>query len=461
MIEIQDRPHRRFDYRSLADLAGDLKTCGLDLPLSTDLSVLSVPVAIGRGTAPNRLAVQPMEGCDGTAGGSPDSLTIRRYQRFASGGAGLVWVEATAVVANGRANPRQLWLHEQNLPDFRALVSLIDQESSIKPYKVLQLTHSGRYSRPSDKPEPQIAAANPWLDKPGQQAVILSDEQLAGLVPAYVKAAELAHAAGFDAVDIKACHRYLINELLSAHTRPGRYGGTLENRTRLLLDIVRAVRAAVPIDIAVRLNAYDEIPYPHGWGVRADDHRVPDLAETVWLAGQLNAAGVALLNITGGNPYYNPHVNRPYDTGPYQPPQHQLYHTVKLLKACRDIRTSLTAGRDRDAATVPVRLIASGLSWLHQYAGQAAAGLIHEGWCDLAGFGRQAFAYPDFANDLLATGQMDEQKCCLACGKCSEIMRDGGQSGCVIRDGATYLPIYREGRAGKAPLTGTAVAEHV
>jgi 2,4-dienoyl-CoA reductase-like NADH-dependent reductase (Old Yellow Enzyme family) len=460
MTVAQDKPHRRFDYRNLTDLADDLRSCGLELPLLTDPSVLSMPVPIGRGIAPNRLAVQPMEGCDGTAGGSPDSLTIRRYQRFAAGGAGLIWVEATAVVKSGRANPRQLWLNEQNLPDFRALVSLIDRESRIKPYKVLQLTHSGRYSRPTDMPEPQIAAANPWLDKPGQQAVVLSDEQLSGLVPAYVRAAELAHAAGFDAVDIKACHRYLINELLSAHTRPGRYGGNLENRTRFLLDIVRAVKAAVPIDIAVRLNAYDEIPYPHGWGVRADDHHVPDLTETVWLAGQLNNAGVSLLNITGGNPYYNPHVNRPYDTGPYQPPQHQLYHTVKLLTACRDIRAALPSGKGV-AAPAPTRLIASGLSWLHQFAGQAAAGLIQAGWCDLAGFGRQAFAYPDFARDLLTTGQMDEQKCCLACGKCSEIMRDGGQSGCVIRDGATYLPVYRQGRHGKAPLTGTAVAEHV
>ncbi|MDW7656141.1 MAG: flavin oxidoreductase/NADH oxidase [Bacillota bacterium] len=460
MKEIQDKPHRRFDYHSLADLADDLKTCGLELPLMTDTAVLSEPVPIGKGVAPNRLAVQPMEGCDGTTGGSPDSLTLRRYQRFASGGAGLIWVEATAVVANGRANPRQLWLHDQNLPDYRSLVSLIDRESGIKPYKVLQLTHSGRYSRPTDIPEPQIATANPWLDKPGQQAVILSDEQLAGLVPAYVRAAELAYAAGFDAVDIKACHRYLINELLSAHTRPGRYGGKLENRTRLLLDIVRAVRAAVPLDIAVRLNAYDEIPYPHGWGVQPDDHHIPDLTETVWLARQLSGAGVSLLNITGGNPYYNPHVNRPYDTGPYQPPQHQLYHTVKLLMACREIRNALLSDKG-SAAAVPVRLIASGLSWLHQFAGQAAAGLIHDGWCDLAGFGRQAFAYPDFARDLLTTGQMEEQKCCLACGKCSEIMRDGGQSGCVIRDGSTYLPIYRQGRSGKAPLTGTAVAEHV
>lgn len=454
------KPHRRFDYKNLADLEQDLKDCQLNLPLTDELATLKKPVAIGMGMVPNSLAVQPMEGCDATADGRPGLLTLRRYQRFAAGGAGLIWAEATAVSAESRANPRQLWLHEQNLPDFQALVALIDHESGIKPYKVLQLTHSGRYARATGSPNPQVAAANPWLDRPDQPAVLLSDEQLAGLVPLYVRAAELAYAAGFDAVDIKSCHRYLQNELLSAFTRSGHYGGSLENRSRLLLDIVRAIRAAVPLDLAVRLNAYDEIPYPYGWGVDQTDPGTPDLTEPLWLAAQLKTAGVSLLNITGGNPYYNPHVNRPYDTGPYRPPLHPLYHLVKLLQACRDIRSGLLQGQT-GAPDKPVRLIASGLSWLRQLAGPVAAGLVRDGWCDLAGFGRQAFAYPDFARDLLQRGVLDENKCCLACGKCSEIMRDGGQSGCVVRDSVTYLPIYRQGRSGKASLTGTAVAEHV
>ncbi len=449
--------HRRFAYKELADLQEDLAACNLELPLSDEIALLGQPLSIGTGQAPNRLAVLPMEGCDGTAAGSPADLTWRRYERFASGGAGVLWVEATAVVAAGRANPRQLWLQEDNLADFSRLVDLINKNAAQKPYQILQLTHSGRYSRPSDRPMPQVAVANPWLDKAGQELEILTDEQLADLVPAYVQAARLAHAAGFQAVDIKACHRYLLNEMLSAHTRPGQYGTSLANRSRLLLDLVKAVKAAVPIDIAVRLNAYDEIPYPFGWGVSQTDHHLPDLAEPAWLVDQLYQAGVALICITGGNPYYNPHVNRPYDTGPYKPAQHQLYHALKLYQACRDLK----AGQKALPGQAPLRFMLSGLSWLRQFGGQAAAGLLKEGWTDLAGFGRQAFAYPDFARDLLEKGQLDSRKSCIACGKCSEIMRDGGKSGCVIQDKAVYLPLYQAGRQGKPALVGRHLAEHV
>ena len=461
MVKRPMTAHRRFDYSSTEDLLADLESFKLDMPLASQTALLAAPLAIGRGSAPNRLVVQPMEGCDGTADGSPDELTMRRYQRFASGGAGLLWVEATAVAAAGRANPRQLWLHQDNAAAFRQLVKLIDNEAPAKPYKVLQLTHSGRYSRPADKPEPQGAVANPYLDRPGQQAHLLQDDELAALVPAYVKAARLAYEAGFDAVDIKSCHRYLLNEQLSAKTRPGRYGGPLENRARLLLEIVQAVRAQVPVDIAVRLNAYDEIPHPYGWGVSESDHHVPDLSEPGWLVRRLRDAGVSLINITGGNPYYNPHVNRPFDTGPYVPPLHPLFHTAKLLQACRDLRMALYPEQGRaEAEPGPVRFVASGVSWLQQLAGPVCAGLLQAGWADLAGFGRQAFAYPGFAGDLLA-GRFDEKKCCITCGKCSEIMRDGGRSGCVVRDGTIYLPIYRAGRAGKPPLSSTVAGEHV
>lgn len=450
MSENDNQAHRRFAYSDWPSLQPDLMRYAPDLPQPGPLAQLGESVAIGSGQSPNRLAVQPMEGCDGLSDGSPSELTLRRYRRFAAGGAGLVWVEATAVVPEGRANPRQLWLHEDTAASFASLVDLIDREAPKRPYKVLQLTHSGRYARPVDKPWPQVAVANPWLDKPGQELSILTDEQLDGLIPAYVEAARLARAAGFDAVDIKACHRYLINELLSAHTRDDRYGGSLENRARFLLAIVQSIRAAVPIDLAVRLNAYDEIPWPYGWGVRQDDCRQPDLNEPGWLVRALAAAGVCLINVTGGNPYYNPHVNRPYDIGPYQPPQHQLIHTGKLLRAVRDLK----------AAAPGVCFIASGLSWLRQLAGPLSAGLVANDWCDLVGFGRQAFAYPEFAQDLLSGGLVPE-RCCLSCGKCSEIMRDGGTSGCVLRDGELYRPIYQTGRAGKAPIASNRIAEHV
>jgi len=158
--------HRRFDYQDTSDLQADLVRLSLAWPQEEDLSCLGSPLAIGRGSSPNRLAVQPMEGCDGTLDGCPSDLTLRRYHRFASGGSGLLWVEATAVVPEGRANPRQLWLHEANVSAFAGLVSQIDAVAPARPYKVLQLTHSGRYSRPVDQAFPQVAVSNPWLDRP-------------------------------------------------------------------------------------------------------------------------------------------------------------------------------------------------------------------------------------------------------------------------------------------------------
>lgn len=451
--------HRRFDYKTEADLKADLYEFGLELPLSNDVSCLAEPITIGKGTAPNRLVIQPMEGCDAKEDGSPDEWTLRRYKRFAAGGAGLIWVEATAVVPDGRANPRQLWIHDKNLPAFRRLVFQIDSSADQKPYKVLQLTHSGRYARPYGQPAPQAAALNPILDQPLQKPAVLSDEQLEALIPAYVKSAALAWEAGFDAVDIKACHGYLLNELLSARTRPGRYGGSLENRSRLLLEIVQSVKASVPIDLAVRLNAYDDIPYPYGWGVQKEDEHLFDPTEPHWLIEKLKAAGVVLMNITGGNPYDNPHVNRPYDTGFYKPPCHPLFQITKLLDSCRILRNP--AASEPQRSNRQIRFVSSGLSWLRWLAGPVAGGLVREGWCDLVGFGREAFAYPDFAHDLLSTGRMDEKKCCLTCSKCTEIMRGGGRTGCVIRDASLYLPIYQKGRADKTRLTGEKASDHV
>ncbi len=113
--------HETFHYRTLEALRERIAELGLDLPLDEDVSNLAEPVQIGDLVAPNRLIIHPMEGCDGTAKGEPDTLTIRRYERFAAGGAGLLWFEATAVVPEARANPRQILLIRENVDAFRAL----------------------------------------------------------------------------------------------------------------------------------------------------------------------------------------------------------------------------------------------------------------------------------------------------------------------------------------------------
>jgi len=410
---------------------------------------LGKAVGFGRLTVANRLAVQPMEGCDATADGAPTDLTVRRYRRFAAGGAGLIWWEATAVVPEGRANPRQLWLHSGTVKAFAEMARIARgaarESVGAEPICVLQLTHSGRYSRPAGEPAPILAHHSAILDPAGgigPDHPLISDEELDALQDAYVAAARLAAEAGFDAVDVKSCHRYLVSELLASFTRErSRYGGSYENRTRFLRETVAKIRQAVgeAIEVTCRMNAYDAMAYPYGWGVDPDDPRRWLLDEPIRLIGELKAAGVGGIDVTIGNPYWNPHVNRPADwtiAGGTEPPEDPLTGVARILHVVRDIQ--------RAHPDLPV--IGSGYSWLRQYVPQFAAGAIAAGWTSLVGVGRGALAYPDFARDIFRTGAMDPHKVCVACSSCTQIMRDGGRSGCVVRDHEIYAPIFRQGR---------------
>ena len=443
--------HNRFSYHSLDELREDVARRQLDLPISDNLSILGSGAKFGRLTVPNRLAVQPMEGCDATADGRPSDLTIRRYRRFASGGAGLLWWEACAVVGEGRANPRQLWLHRDSAGAFTdaldAARSAANDAGIAQPVCVLQLTHSGRYSRPAGTAAPIIAHHSPILDPrhnlPDDYPLI-SDDELDALGDSFVAAAVLAAEAGFDAVDIKSCHRYLLSELLAGFARSdSRYGGSYANRTRMLRETIEKVRQAVGPDIEVtcRINAFDAIKYPYGWGVRVDDAGLADLSEPIRLLGELSDAGLGGVNVTIGNPYFNPYVNRPADwtvAGSPDSPEHPLEGVARLIHITRDIQQSLKT----------LTVVGCGYTWLRQYMPYFAAGAIEQRWAGIVGLGRGALAYPDFARDILQTGRMDPHKVCVSCSSCTQIMRDGGRTGCVVRDNTVYAPIFREGRLG-------------
>jgi len=442
--------HEPFRFKTLEELRAKIAELGLNLLLDDDLSPLAAPVEIGNLVAPNALIVHPMEGCDGTSDGKPDALTVRRYERFAAGGSGLLWFEATAVIPEGRANPRQLLMVKENVESFRVLLShTLDvarqaNGPDFRPVTVLQLTHSGRYARPIDVPAPVIAHHDGVLDKvyniPADYPLI-SDEELDRLQDRYVQAARLAKEAGFDAVDVKSCHRYLVSELLAAHTRPGRYGGSFENRTRFLLAVIDRIHAEVPeIMVTTRLNVYDGHPYPWGWGVSREDPRIPDLCEPLALVCLLVQRGLRMINVSAGNPYFTPHINRPFDipiVGGKVVEEHPLEGVARLIDQARQVQE-----------LVPdIVIVGSGYSWLRQFLGHAAAAAVRRRWATMIGLGRGAFAYPDFARDLILKGSLDPRKCCITCSRCTQIMRDHGRTGCVIRDREVYGPIYTEGRA--------------
>lgn len=439
-----------FNFRTEDEFIAKMNELSINLPFEKNISILKNRIELGNKVLKNSLAVHPMEGCDCNDDGSPSELVYRRYERFAKGGSGILWMEACAVSVDGRANPRQMHINKNNVEGFAKLVKHIRSCAERDVYLAVQLTHSGRYAKPGKGMPAVIAYNNEYLDKFLPENVhIITDEEVEALEEKYVEAAILAQKAGFDAVDIKCCHRYLLSEFLSAYNRKGKYGGSFENRTRLLFDIIKKIKENTDIDVVVRLSAYDEIPYPNGFGASVDDFRKADLTETKAIARKLYNLGVKMINVTGGNPYYNPHVNRPYDAGPYRSPVNQLNYVYKLLDAARVIK-----------AEVPdMKIIATGFTWLREYAANVAAGCIKNGWFDVAGFGRQAFAYPDFANDIIKNGGMVRNKCCVTCSKCTVMMRDGMVAGCPVRDSEVYLPIYKKGREGKPSANGNEIKE--
>lgn len=445
--------HEKFNFHTLEEIQKKIDVLGVDIRLKKDLSPLGHPVRVGSKVAPNAMAVLPMEGCDSNPDGSPSDLVRRRYTRFAAGGAGLLWWEANAVVEEGRANALSMMLTDDNVGAFADLVTEAKRAAADAngaghvPVNILQLTHSGRYSRPhGHKPEPIIPQHDPLLDPRvgiDESYPVVTDAYLDELTGKYVKAALLAKKAGFDGVDIKACHRYLVSELLASHTRSGRYGGSFENRSRFLLQTIRAVKEAAGKDfiVASRFNVFDAHPYPYGFGCDQKDFWVFDESEPLRLVREMCEAGVELLSNSAGNPYFiYPQVTRPFDTssmGIPTPDEHPLESVARLFEFTRKIQKA--------AGGVPV--VGNGYTWLRQFIPYAGAANLADNSCSFVGLGRSSFAYPQAPRDILLKGEMDPKKCCVTCSKCTQIMRDHGRTGCVIRDSQIYVPLYKEARS--------------
>ena len=435
--------HEFFQFPSKEALLQKAALLDLSLPFSDSTEPFWTPESIDGVPVPNRFAVQPMEGFDAGNDGQPGPLAFRRYERYARGGSGLIWFEATCVVPEGRSNPRQLLLSAKTSKDFHRLTRLTRRAafqswgSDHRPFLVLQLTHSGRYSRPRGKPAPLAADKNPFLDDPSNPPTILDDDALATLEEYYVDAARLAYEAGFDGVDIKACHGYLVHNLLAAHSREhSRYGGERQKRFRFLLSVVRRIRDRVPqLHIAVRLNATDRIPFPYGFGVPGDGTVRVDLSEPAILVERLIAEGCTLLNITAGNPMTVPHWTRPFDRpvpGAAVPDEHPLEGVIRLIRLAGEIQKRFP--------DLPV--VGTGYSWLRQYAPGVGAAVLQQGDATFIGLGRSSFAYPDAPRDLLHNGSLDPHNVCTTCSRCTELMRRGQPTGCVLRDKAVYGKIY-------------------
>ncbi|PYV86388.1 MAG: NADH:flavin oxidoreductase [Acidobacteria bacterium] len=477
---------RYFHYQSLEQLEQEIRQLNLQIPLESNLERLQAylgrPVKIGPFTAGNSMAIHPMEGCDGTPIGQPDELVFRRYERFARGGAKLLWFEATAVVPEGRANPRQLLINDFNAKSLEALLHrtrLAHQEvygTTSDLVEVLQLTHSGRYSTPL----PLLGQRHPVLDKVTfldrkkgvtipQDYPILSDGYLEQLEDRFVEAARLAREIGFKGVDIKLTHGYLGNELLGAKTRPGRYGGCLENRSRFVTNVLAKIRGTLGPEflLASRLGVFDSvpymldtatqigkprafpIPYPFGFGVNEKNPLEPDLNEPRQVIAMLRRLGVTLINISMGNPYANPHIGRPFekpDEGNYFPPEHPLIGVDRHFRLCAELQKAFP----------DLVMVGTGYSWLQHFQLHAGAANIRDGRVTMMGIGRGALAYPNFARDALTKGTLDTSHTCKTLTFCTYLMRQKGHplgqfpTGCPPFDKEVYGPLVKQARTHKS-----------
>src|SRR5438874_12898368 len=268
--------------KTVADFRKHVTSLGVQLPCEDQIvtgnaSPLAQPIAgltINGKAIGNRWAIQPMEGWDGTTTGGATDDVRRRWQRFGESGAKLIYGgEAMAVRPDGRANPNQLIIVEENkkdLAELREILIRAHKERYGNPDDLVigfQLTHSGRFCKPNDKVrlEPRVAYRHPILDKKfnvTSDAQVFTDGEIDQLIQAYIRAAKIASDVGADFVDIKHCHGYLLHEFLGAHARSGKYGGSFENRTRILREIVSGIRASGnKIDLGVRLSAFDFVPF--------------------------------------------------------------------------------------------------------------------------------------------------------------------------------------------------------
>jgi NADPH2 dehydrogenase len=466
--------------RSVADFKAHVERLGLSIPCDSQIESgaegpLAQPLDFDGKKVGNRFCIHPMEGWDGTIDGKPTDATFRRWKHFGLSGAKLIWGgEAVAVSHEGRANPNQLLINDHTKRDLESLRETLiaahrEVCGTVEDLVVgLQLTHSGRFSRPNQKakPEPRVLYHHPFLD--GRVGIddsypVLTDDEIRTIIDEFQRAARIADDLGFEFVDVKHCHGYLGHEFLSAHTRKGDYGGSFENRTRFLREVTAGIRAVAPgLQIGVRVSAFDVVPFrpdpnrkgseamptgipeayrdalPYRWGfgVNIENPEEYDLSEPRRFLTLLKDLDITLVNISGGSPYYNPHVQRPALYPPsdgYQPPEDPLMGVARQMEVTRLLKQSFPE----------MILVGTGYSYLQEFLPLVAQAAVREGWVDSVGLGRMVLAYPELPLDVINGRVLQHKRICRTFSDCTTAPRNGLPSGCYPLD-----QHYKQSEAG-------------
>jgi 2,4-dienoyl-CoA reductase-like NADH-dependent reductase (Old Yellow Enzyme family) len=457
--------------RSVDDFIAHVEELKLEIPVDSDLeagpdSLLARPIDYDGKKIGNRFCIHPMEGWDGTRDGKPGQETFRRWRHFGLSGAKLIWGgEAVAVSHDGRANPNQLMMSENNkrgIAELRDVLIEAHHQACERTDDLLiglQLTHSGRFSRPNEKtrPEPRILYHHPMLDRRvnvDADYPLLTDGEIRQIIEDFHTAAKTAYELGFDFVDVKHCHGYLGHEFLSAHTREGDYGGSFDNRTRFLREVVEGIRGVAPkLGIGVRLSAFDlvafrpdpagtspgktgvgvpdqysdRLPYRWGFGVDAENPERYDLSEPIEFLRLLQKLDIKLVNISGGSPYYNPHIQRPALYPPsdgYQPPEDPLVGVARQIEVTRVLKQEFP----------DLIMVGTGYTYLQEFLPFVAQAVIRRGWVDSIGLGRMVLSYPELPLDVVRGKVLQHKRICRTFSDCTTAPRNGLPSGCYPLD---------------------------
>jgi dimethylglycine catabolism A len=386
------------------------------------MNILLTPARIGPAEIPNRIVMPPMTTRGSDEDGQVTDQTIAYYMARVRGGTGLITVEMASPEKAGRHRRRELGVYDDDfLPGLTRLVRAIHDGGAKAS---IQLGHGGGHTRVDICGETPIAPSaipHPVYETTFETIIPeeMSKERIEQTTAAYIDAALRVKTAGFDCVEIHAAHGYLISQFHAPfeNRRQDEYGGSLENRARFGLDVLRAVKAAVPeLGVIYRLSIDD---FFDGGLTHAEGLKI-----AYWAAG----AGADALHVTAGHYRSKPTAHRMIP--PMTEPDATFLTFAADVKAYIE-KPVIAVGRLGDPAT--------------------ATKAVEDGKADFIALGRTLVADPQWVEKLR---REEPIRRCLACNTCIDGMRGGAGISCVVNSAAGRETDF----ANPAPPRGERIA---
>ncbi|MDR1930972.1 MAG: hypothetical protein LBQ44_10150 [Treponema sp.] len=406
---------------------------------------LFTPVKIGNKTAPNRIGINAMEGCDADEQGNPGPRTYERYEKLFDGGSGFINLEAITAQYDNISRVHQLSIMPRNLEGLSKFVKHLRTINNDVVF-VFQLTHSGEISHPTLSKRIRVTE-EPLYGY--EDARLIGEDEVKTIMDQLVLAAKIAHDAGADGVDLKFCHGYLGSQILRPFNRHNwKYGGSWERRRQYAFDLTeRVIREVNDPDFLVGSKVSIFEGFPGGQGSAGPDSSVMDLSESIDLIKGLEERGAKYIIQSAGSPSHTLALSQ----ADRHIPDHAYFHHY-FQKVCRDNlkKETVVIGSAysifRNGKGTNFQAVSPEKNSIRFWGNKN----IREGVTDLICLGRQSFADPYVAKKILE-GRENEIKWCTACDNCIEFLIRQENVGC-----STYNPPYtkrmQEIRAEKGNL---------